>query len=195
MKSILTILFASVTICPFLSGQMLTDRFKFTDPIELPHVSMRDMLELVATWSGKRVVVASENDLNPTISLVLPAPVSGKTVRKVIDALLLLEGFELIDSGDKEIHLHRVLTPEQCDALNMGIGHIREAPGAKPTRGRVAVDSQGAVTPTSELVVIRPAIQQEIEQPGGPAQPATQPADKPPVKDQPSIPTPKVAPR
>jgi hypothetical protein len=194
MKSILTILFASLTICPFLSAQMLTDRFKFTDPIELPHVSMRDMLELVATWSGKRVVVASENDLNPTISLVLPAPVSGKTVRKVIDALLLLEGFELIDSGDKEIQLHRVLTPEQCDALNKGIGHIREAPGAKPTRGRVAVDPQGAVTPASELVVIRPAIQREVEQPGA-AQPATQPADKVPSKNQPSTPTSEDAPR
>lgn len=194
MKSILTILFASLTVCPVISAQMLTDSFKFTDPIELHHVSMRDMLGLVATWSGKRVVVASESDLTPTVSLVLPAPVSGETVRKVIEALILLEGYELIDSGDKEIHLHRVLTPEQCDAINKGIGHIREAPGAKPTRARIAVDPQVAVTPSSELVVIRPAIQREVDQPGS-GKPATQPADKVTPKDQPTNPEPKDAPR
>jgi hypothetical protein len=173
---------------------MLTDSFRFTEPIELPHESMRDMLARIATWSGKQVVVASEEDLKPVISLILPSPVSGKTVRKVIDALLLLEGYELIDSGEKEIHLHRILTPEQCAAINKGIGHIRIPPDKLPTRERVAVDSRGGVIQPKELVVIRPSIQREVEQAGA-DQPATKPADKPPVKDQPSTPTSKDLPR
>ncbi|MBN8459458.1 MAG: hypothetical protein J0M04_16645 [Verrucomicrobia bacterium] len=187
MKAILTILVSFVTISPFLRAQMLTDGFEFTEPIEMPHTSMRDMLGRIATWSGKQVVVASEEDLKPVISLILPSPVSGGTVRKVIDALLLLEGYELIESGEKEIHLHRILTPEQCAAINKGIGHIQIPPDKLPARERVAVDSRGAVIPTKELVVIRPSIQREVGQPGA-GQPAAKPAEKDSSAIQPSPP-------
>ena len=194
MKSILTILAASVIFCTSLSAQMLTESYTFTEPFSLSHVSMRDMLEYVARWSGKQVVVASEDDLKPVISLILPSPVSGRTVRKVIDSLLLLEGYEMVDTGETEIHLHRILTPEQCSAINKGIGHIRIVQDRMPTRDRVAVDSRGVVIPTKELVIIRPSIQREAERPGA-GHPDTKPEDKVPAEVQPSSPTSKNAPR
>ena len=188
------ILIICATLCTSISAQALPDNFKFSEPIILPLINMRDMLEHVAKWSGKQVVVASEEDLKPVMSLIIPAPVSVRTARKVIDALILLEGYELIDSGNNELYLHRILTPEQCEAINKGIGHVRLIPDKRQPRRRAAIDSNGDMIPTKELVVIRPAIQSEVE-PVGAGKHATKPVDKPPGDDTPSKPTSKDGPR
>jgi len=122
-------------------------------------------------------------------SFVLPAPVSFDTARKAIRALLLLEGFELREVGS-ELHLHRILSDKQCSALNEALGRKRKESIEKLPLRRVASSTDVPL----ELVIIRPEIAKEAEQTGV-DQPATKPADKSPTKDQPSTPTPKVAPR
>jgi len=154
-----------------------------------PMSDFRTLLELTARLEDKKVVVASEDDLKHVTSLVLPAPVSFDTARKAIRALLLLEGFELREVGN-EVHLHRILSDRQCNALNEALGRQRKDSVEKLPRRRVA---SGRDVPL-ELVIIRPEIAKEAEQ-DGTDQPATQPADKPPVKDQPSTPTSKDRPR
>ena len=117
-----------------------------------PKVGFRRLLEIVANIANKQVVVDSEDVLAIQTSLVLPGPVSYENARKVIDALLMLEGYELVAKGE-ELHLQRVLTKEQCDALNKALGKPRLEDDHSPARQRV---SGRAGEVPKQWVVVRP---------------------------------------
>jgi len=152
-----------------------------------PMADFRMLLEYTARLEDKKVVVSSEDDLKHVTSIVLPAPVSFETIRKTIRAVLLLEGYELLEVG-KELHLHRILSDKQCNALNEGLGRKRKEPVERLPHRRVASSTDVPL----ELVVIRPEITKEAE--AGAEHPATKPADKAPAKHQPSPPTSKDSP-
>ena len=86
--------------------------------------------------------------------------------------------------GDKLVYLQ---SPD-------GINRVGALPGASgtftPVDGTISVVVENR-NPMNTRVVL---YHEDVEQPGA-AQPATQPADKPPVKDQPPTPTSKDAPR
>ena len=119
----------------------------------LPKTNFRELLEITAKIANKPVVVSSEDDLKISTSLVLPPPISFENARKAIGALLLLEGYELVEEGD-ELHLRKILTKEQCDAMNQALGRTRqEAPEKLPLR-RVPAGRAGEQP--KEWILIRP---------------------------------------
>jgi hypothetical protein len=119
----------------------------------MPHTDFRNLLEILAQYEDKPVVVGSKEDLLRMTGVVIPGPVPFDTLRKAVRAVLLVEGYELREVG-QELHLHRVLTEEQTKALNEGLGRKQQAPSELPTRGRVA---RGA-SPPKEWVIVRPEI-------------------------------------
>jgi len=104
----------------------------YTEPFVLPKGDLLTLLEIMARIMKKPIVVANERMLDLEIPLLLPAPVTEDVVRKTIASLLLLEGYEVAEVGG-ELRLKRILTDEQCDALNKALGRKR---GALP-RGAV----------------------------------------------------------
>lgn len=118
----------------------------------MPKTYFREMLEIVAKIANKQVVVTSEDDLRIQTSFVLPGPVSHENARKAISALLMLEGYELVDTG-QELHLKRILTKEQCDALNKALERPRPEEDRPLPRQRASGRAQPAA---KEWVVVRP---------------------------------------
>ena len=134
-----------------------------------PKASFRDLLEITAKIAHKQVIVSSEDELKINTSLVLAEPISRENARKVIGALLLLEGYELVEEG-AELHLRQILTKEQCDAMNKALGRPRQEPEVRLPRQRVAAGEK-----PKEWIVIRPEQNKtETAQPGAdkPANPA-----------------------
>lgn len=121
--------------------------------IVMPRTDFRSLLEILAQYEDKTVVVGSKEDLLRMTSVVIPGPVPFETLRKSIKAVLLVEGYELREVG-QELHLHRVLTEEQTKALNESLGRTPQVPSELPTRGR---SSRGAQS-SKEWVIIRPEI-------------------------------------
>lgn len=111
------------------------------------------MLEIVAKIANKQVIVTSEDDLKIQTSLVLPGPVSYENARKVIGALLMLEGYELVETG-QELHLKRILTKEQCDAINKALERPRKVDDRPLPRQRVSGRAEEA---PKQWVLVRPA--------------------------------------
>lgn len=119
-----------------------------------PHLYFRDLLQHVAKILNKQVVVESEEVLRIETSLVVPGPVSFENIRKVIGALLMLEGYELVEKGD-ELHLQRILTKKQRDELNKALG--RSLPATDPApMPRQRVSGSADQTPR-EWVIVRPS--------------------------------------
>jgi len=146
MKTILLLMLAGVSL-------MQAERPKeATNDYILPKSNFREILEITAQIAGKPVVVSSEDELKIPTSLVLPAPIAFEDVRKVIDTLLMLEGYELVD-GAKELQLKRILTEKQCEAFNKALGRVRsEQPERLPLR-RVMGRAGEA---TKQWVIVRP---------------------------------------
>lgn len=113
-------------------------------------------------------MVSSEDDLKFQTSLVLPAPIAFVDVRKVIEALLMLEGYELVD-GEKELQLKRILTEKQCEAFNKALGRIRSEPLDRLPMRRGLVRAGEA---PKQWVIVRPPAKTDAEQeavpPNGP---------------------------
>ena len=150
MKAILPALLAPLLLgspCPAADKLPALPK-EFTEPFVLPKGSMKELLSFAAGIAGKPVVVADGKVLELTMPFVLPAPVSAETVRKTIDAVLLLEGYALVDAGE-ELHLKRILTEEQCAVFNKSLGKPRAVSEARarPRNG----DS-----PFKDHVIIRP---------------------------------------
>lgn len=152
-----------------------------------PKASFRDLLEITAKIAHKQAIVSSEDELKITTSFVLPGPVSYENASKAIGALLLLEGYELVEEG-AELHLRQILTKEQCDAMNKALGRPRQEPEVRLPCQRVAAGVQ-----PKEWIVIRPEQNKaETAQPGADKPPtSTNNKNGPPAKDQPSTPVPK----
>jgi hypothetical protein len=149
MKTILIVIFtlASVVPLPANPSKGIGDHGYI-----LPKTYFREVLEIVATITNKQVIVTSEDDLKIQTSLVLPGPVSYENARKVIDALLRLEGYELVGKGN-ELHLQRILTREQCDALNKGLQRSRAVDDRPLPRQGASRRAQEA---PKQWVVVRP---------------------------------------
>ena len=148
MKIITTLLLAAMTSMASAQADVEFAKFGYLEP----RIHLKRLLEIAGEISGRQVIVTHEEDLKRTTSLVLPPPVSKATVQKVISALLLLEGFELVDEKD-ELHLRKVLTPEQRKALNDGLARP-EAEPVEPARERLPRGAQ--VKARKPWVVIRP---------------------------------------
>ena len=118
----------------------------------LPKSNFREVLEISAQIAGKPVIVSSEDELNIQTSLVLPAPIAFEDVRKVIDTLLMLEGYELVD-GEKELQLRRILTEKQCEAINKALGRVRSEQAEKLPLQRVMGRAEEA---PKQWVIVRP---------------------------------------
>lgn len=86
-----------------------------------PELQMDVLIRFVEAITHKKVEVEDPQVLARVTSLVLPKVEDDQTVLKVLKALLLLEGFELVDSG-ADLKLVRLLTDEQCTALNDALG-------------------------------------------------------------------------
>ncbi len=117
-----------------------------------PKATLRDLLEIAGELAGKKVAVSNEEDLKIEATFNLPGPVKNGTALKALSSLLMLEGFELVDSG-KELELRRVLTPDQVKALREGL-HLPattkdQQPMARP-RSRGDGDSESRI-------VVKPA--------------------------------------
>jgi hypothetical protein len=121
----------------------------------MPKTYFREVLEIVAKIANKQVIVPSEDDLKIQTSLVLPGPVSYENARKVISTLLMLEGYELVESG-QELHLKRILTKEQCDAFNKALERPRTVDDRPLPRQRVSGRVEEA---PKQWVVVRPAME------------------------------------
>ena len=119
----------------------------------LPRIDFRYLLEITGKMAGKKIVVASEDDLRWETSFVLPGPVSEKTALGAISAILLLEGFELHDAGD-ELQLRRVLTEQQVAKLKEG---LEMAPSKKVEVLPLNRTSAGS-KPHESWVTIRPEL-------------------------------------
>ncbi len=149
MKSILLVILAISAVVPLRAdpAKGVVDHGYI-----LPKSSFHEVLEIVAKIANKQVVATSEDDLMIRTSLVLTGPVSHENARKVINALLMLEGFELVEMG-QELHLQRVLTKEQCEALNKALERPRPADDRRPPRQRV---SGRAEQGPKQWVIVRP---------------------------------------
>jgi type II secretory pathway component GspD/PulD (secretin) len=150
MKTILIAFLATLSVIP-----LRADPAKGVGghAYNMPKACFREVLEIVAKIADKQVIVTSEDDLKIQTSLVLPGPVSSENARKVISALLMLEGYVLVESG-QELHLKRVLTKEQCDALNKAL----ERPRAQDDRPLPRQRAGGRAEEAPKLwVIVRPA--------------------------------------
>jgi hypothetical protein len=149
MKPILIALLVTLFVSP-----LQADRAKGVGEhgYMMPKACFREVLEIVAKIANKQVIVTSEDDLKIQTSLVLPGPVSYENARKVISALLTLEGYELVDNG-QELHLKRILTKEQCDAFNKALERPRTVDNRPLPRQRV--NGRTAEAP-KQWVIVRP---------------------------------------
>lgn len=121
------------------------------------HVRQADfrfILGLVSDFVHKPVIVTSEDDLKRQASFSITAPYSVGTLRKVIDAILICEGYELVEEPN-EMRLRRVLTDAQCDVLNRSIGRQRLEP-LKELPIRVVGPLRAGDPPPKQRVIIRP---------------------------------------
>lgn len=136
MKTTLSLLFILVVAFP---GRAYGED-KAQDYI-YPKLGFRELIRFVEAITKKKVEVEDEADLGRMTSLVLPNAKDNETTLKVLKALLLLEGFELAEAGDN-LKLIRVLTDEQCTALNNALGRpgtwpkSEELPRERVIRGR-----------------------------------------------------------
>jgi hypothetical protein len=146
MKTILSILLVGVSLLQGEPSKVATE------PYMLPKSNFREVLEITAKLAGKPVVVTSEDDLKIQTSLVLLAPIAFEDVRKVIAALLMLEGYELVETG-QELHLQKILTKEQCDALNKALERTRVVDDRPLPRRRVSGRAEEA---PKQWVIVRP---------------------------------------
>lgn len=149
MKAILITLISIVSIFPLQADPVKgVSDYGYMEP----KAYFRNLLEIVAKNANKQVVVESEDVLKIQTSLVLPGPVSFENARKVIGALLMLEGYELVDKGD-ELHLQKILTKEQCVALNKALNRTRLDSSEPMPRQRVSGRAEQA---PKQWVIVRP---------------------------------------
>ena len=151
MKAILPALLAPLLLgspCP-AAGKPPAPPPEYTEPFVHPKGDMNQLLSIASGIAGKPVVVADGKVLELRMPFVLPAPVSAGTVRRTIDAVLLLEGYALVDAGE-ELHLKRILTEEQCAVFNKSLGKPRA--GSEPLAMLMNGDR-----PYKDHVIIRPA--------------------------------------
>lgn len=140
MKLILTLLLTLVILFP---GSALGED-KGHDYI-YPKLQFRELIRFVEAITRKKVEIENEADLGRMTSLVLPNAKDNETTLKVLKALLLLEGFELAETGDN-LRLARVLTDEQCTALNNALGRpgtwpkVEELPRERGIRQRQPIE-------------------------------------------------------
>ena len=137
---------------------------KFVEPFILPKGDLRALLEIVAKIHDRQIVVANEKELDLGIPFMLPAPVSPDVVVKTVESVLLLEGYGLVDEAG-EIHLRKLLTEEQCNALNKALGRVRGIlPEQTAKRSIITlgpggeVISEKPVTSEKTWIVVRPGI-------------------------------------
>lgn len=149
MKSLLTTIFTLVSV---ISLDAEPAKGMGAHGYMLPKTTFRDVLEIVANISNKQIVATAEEDLAIQTSLVLPGPVSFENARKVISSLLILEGYELVEKGE-ELHLQRILTKAQCDALNQALERPRPDSAQPLPRQRAR---GGIAEATKPGVVVRP---------------------------------------
>jgi len=149
MKTILIALVATLYVVPLQADPV---RGAGQHGYIMPKTNFREVLEIVAQIADRQVIVTSEDDLMIQTSLVLPGPVSYENARKVISALLILEGYELVESG-QELHLKRILTQEQCDALNKALERPRTQDDRPLPRQRASRQAEEA---QKQWVVVRP---------------------------------------
>lgn len=145
MKTILSLSLAIITLAQGEQHKVATEDYI------LPRSNFREILQIAAKIAGKPVVVASEDDLKIQTSLVLLAPIAFADVRKVIEALLMLEGYVLID-GEKELQMKRILSEKQCEALNESLGRVRRPPERLPLQ---RVSGRAGEAP-KQWVIVRP---------------------------------------
>jgi hypothetical protein len=108
----------------------------YTEPFFLPKGDLRTLIEISAKIQNRQIVVSNERELDLEIPFILLAPVSADTVKKTIDSVLLLEGYGLVEEAG-ELHLRKILTEEQCNALNKGLGKARATMPEQPVRREV----------------------------------------------------------
>ena len=157
MKTILSLLLACVSLVQAERPKVATEDYI------MPRSDFWEVLAITARIAGKPVVVPSEDVLKIQTSLVLPAPIAFRDVRKVIEALLMLEGYELVDE-ETEIRLKKVLTEKQCEALNKALGRTRDEAGERFQRPRVL--GRPGSPPPKQWVIVREPEKQEAEQAG-----------------------------
>ncbi|MBK1884792.1 hypothetical protein JIN85_20450 [Luteolibacter pohnpeiensis] len=151
MKTILIAIWAIVVAAPIRGDQEVP---KIVSDFIFPRTDFSTLLEFVAKIANKTVVVPSEDELKLQTSLVLPGPIPKEKLRKVIESLLILEGFELVETKD-ELLLTKVLTEEQCAALNTALGRERLGPEDLLPRRRIVPRGPGEPEPR-QWVVVRP---------------------------------------
>jgi hypothetical protein len=112
-----------------------------------------DMLEVIAKTEKTKIFVLKEdeNALRKGISFALIAPISREVAMKVMRAILLTEGFELVAEGES-LALKRILTEEQTMKLKKALGLKSDLEGRPPARRR-SVQNGGIAPPN--LIIMR----------------------------------------
>ncbi len=119
----------------------------------LPKIDLRLVLQLISQHENKLVVVDSEEVLKRETSIIIPGELAREDFRKILDAIILLEGYALEEHGE-ELHVIQILSAKQCDKFNEGLGRVRPAPIKELIRQRTA---RGRSTGKQTIgVVVRP---------------------------------------
>jgi len=137
---------------------------KFTVPFILPGGDLRTLIEVIAKIHDRPIVVPNKKELDLEIPFILLAPVSPDVVVKTAESLLLLEGYGLVEEAG-EIHLRKILTEEQCNALNKSLGRVRGKLPEQTAKQSVItlgaggeIISEESVNPGKSWIIVRPDI-------------------------------------
>lgn len=153
-----------------------------TIELHYPRLTFGELLGLQSELNQRNVIVSDRGVLKKELALDIPGELDRETAIKVIEAVLVLEGYELVDKNG-EFHLTQLLKEDERRALWQSLDEGPRPPGDEdppktPVPGRVIV------RPASSAQVVRPEEPNEPEGSGEPQDPEStdlaEPTDKQP---------------
>ncbi len=117
-----------------------------TIELNYPRLTLGELLGLQSELNQKNVIVRDRGVLKKELALDIPGELDRETAIKVIEAVLVLEGYELVEK-DGEFHLTRLLGEDERRALWLSLDEGPRPPG----------DEDPPKTPVPGRVIVRPA--------------------------------------